>query len=381
MKRYRLTYSLEGRATPFPFLLSEGALKEREARGIGAGEFAKRLAVISEHLGHTILDNLASTPIDDLSTVNQFCERTTVLAVTSGFPGFPKIAEAILEVPSASLSKPEPRWFQLLVGYALAMRGERPVFEEAIGGSPPKDIVLRGGASQVECRAFLLAQDLIEIWAAHREAFLQIKALLPEGDWQIDILATWDPVDQPRWSPATLIETVRGPGIQGIDPAKEGFRISRASHGITPEGEWQKDETVQMFGATAEAPEHTPFSMVYGDKRSVAFRGPRFDEFKRIAGAVMNKQHQLISGVANIVALDTGDFVGEVSTLTSRLAELFSPEHNQKLSAILLVETKAEPKHHATQLTTQLIENPYALVKLPTDLAERLTSNVAIAIT
>jgi hypothetical protein len=305
--------------------------------------------------------------------MNAICERSAIIETVLPRPGFGKVALVIARDLQSSLSAPEAAWFQLLVGYLAAAAGEEIAFETAIAGSAPKDVVMRSGAVQIECKAFLMATDLIEIWRTHRDCFQGIRDLVPKGNWHVEIFSEWSRA----WSFEPYIQLVRDLGLEGLKAEDHRLTISPSEHKSEPIGTWAPGARMQVFGTTTTPPVVFPFSMVTGDERSILFSGPRFDEIARFQNSVHDKHHQMLPDVCNIIALDTADFTGEVATLPQRLGQVFSAELNRRVSGLFLV-ARSVAAGGRTVVRYELEQNPHAMIGVPDALVRALTGEVHI---
>lgn len=141
---------------------------ELEECGFTAEQVEKAICALKSNLPEPVIEEIEKQDRLSVQTINRIVECSKVVDVISRAPGFSAVTRGI---KSLELVESQAYWFQLRVGYIIfCATGKMPAFEQTIGDSDPKDIILDEGNSKIlieckylgmgECRKDLIARHL-----------------------------------------------------------------------------------------------------------------------------------------------------------------------------------------------------------------------------
>lgn len=250
-------------------------------------------------------------------------------------------------------------------------------FEQTIGESAPKDILIQNRKCHVECKSFLRSAALEMIWRHHMELFDKIKTILPNGQWRLQLEYDWSDrnkrdavVDQILKNATTLATT-------GILKAEE-FELTPSEHQSELTGEWPEDGFMSIIGTSEPSPSSLkPFSMTTGVLSSLLIEGPHLDEFKRVYDVLSTKRRQMIDGWVNIIALDASELTGNIDEIERTILTAIQDEGVTEISGILRVERKHQD--HCTHVKSTLSRVREAAQQIPDDLQQLIAGEIYLA--
>lgn len=345
-----------------------------KSSGITPPKLLDLIKPLGTHIGQPFLQHIEKNGIKDIGTLTLLHERSALVNEVSTKPGFKKVIKSITSEHEWSLTEPKGSWFELIVGYLTIKAGEEPFFEQKIAGIP-KDILLRSNSIHIECKSFLTAATIKEIYTEHKEVFEAIKKIYPEGTWHVQV--TRDITDGKALN--DLIGIFKSNSTETLkDYTNDSLKITiTQTENIKPTGKWKHGETLGLFGV--EFPTDTlrrPFQIISDGYLSIHFSGPHFDQYHRFENSIIEKYRQMVEGLCNLIAIDTNDFTGDIEELTRKLSGFILTAENPKISGLLLINRRAEKKEIV--LTLNLIKNPYGIVKIPEDFAKAIIGQYKI---
>lgn len=336
------------------------------ACGLSIERISQDLCRIYTHLGEDFITFYSTGgTILDPSSLQLLHQKAEILYTLRKQSDFEKVIKTIRANSKGNLNIPVGEWFQLQIAYLLHPSDPSLQLETKAYNSNPQDIVINGGAVNIECKSFLQGDKITRIFENHLRAFESFKRTNPKGSFAIEFLSPGDGFGSDPI--ANYILHANDPSSTTLSVEEGELRGFRAG---------PNQPRLQMLNLTAtqtiqvqcfmDGPEGTtrPESWISSKELAITLSGPPLDQCSRFLATLDEKYHQMTEHQCNIFALDLGAFTGSIEKLAVDLRGLLSSGHYPLVAGVILVNQRVIDEDQS-YFAISIVQNPDSSQSLP----------------